>query len=258
MTNDPIAESIANQIAMNEDSLISNDVLPFRQMGDRSGDGTTRQARRSEDRKEQKRRESVMQKMREIAPSIADNADLSDDEKMEAFQQFVRFHEPITRGEVQEIIMSTLGMYDKLAGEVKKLFTTNQALLRLLVNSDVISREAFEAQAKQQIEWNSFVNQIIRAIGTVPLRDLVNQVRQWNDNPANVLKVEPHHIDLSKHLLDEEGMTLEEKILVAQELSMPEALVQALRDKEYQRYNPPALSEAEASPEAVESDEAQP
>jgi hypothetical protein len=233
------------------------EVVPFptrEGMGDRSG--MSRQTRRAESRQIDKKKVQLLKQMERDAPQIFNAAELNEEQKIETFQQFLRYHEGVTRGELQEVIMSTLTMYDKMASEVRRLLISNQALLRLLVTSGQVDEEEYKTQARIQIEWNSFVNNIVKAYGEVPLRDLVTQVRDWNANPENILKVDAHHIDLAKHLLDDEGMTLEEKLLLAQEMELPENFLSALRNKEYQKYDPPSLlADAQTLSSDVPADE---
>lgn len=149
------------------------------------------------------------------------------------------FNSPVTKGELSQIAMQFFASLEKMAGEYRKLAIRHESTQRVLVAKGLITKEEYEAAAREQVVWNQTIDAVISGYGQVPITDLINQVRQYNANPANTLKVEWHHIDLAPRLLQDEGMTLEDKLLLAKELDMPEQFIDQIRAFEERKYAAP-------------------
>ncbi len=165
------------------------------------------------------------------------------------------FNSPVTKGELSQIAMQFFSSLEKMAGEYRKLAIRHESTQRVLVAKGLITKEEYEDAAREQVVWNQAIDAVISAYGQVPISDLINQVRQYNDNPANTLKIEWHHIDLAPRLIQDEGMTLEDKLLLATELDMPENFIDQLRAFEERKYAAPitpAEATSDASPSSVE------
>jgi hypothetical protein len=137
---------------------------------------------------------------------------------------------PASRAELQQLAFRNYAALEKMAAEVRRITIQHESMLRVLLENGALTQEQFEKHAQEQIEWNQFVDGIRQAYGSVPLRDLVAQVRDFNTRAT--LKVEWHHIDIAPHLLQDDALTLEDKLLIAAELEMPEKFIEVLRGKD--------------------------
>lgn len=222
---------------------------------------TTRQQRRQTDRdrvKANQHRQAVLAEMKKVAPQIYELEDKTEDEKIQIYGEFKAFHEPITRGEAVAINRGMnetyKNMYERVSQDLRRALVSQQALLRVLVDKGIIDKADFEAAARFQLEWNAQVNQICRGLDTetITLRDAIQDIRVWNENPGHPLKINAHHIDLPQRLLNDEGHTLEEKLMIAQEFDLPQGFLDAARAREFQRYGEDAASEAATAPQSFE------
>jgi hypothetical protein len=136
---------------------------------------------------------------------------------------------PVTQIEFHKRLMGIFAGMEKLAGEIRALGVRGEGLLQLLFDNNVITREDFVAYSQMQVDWNAQIDTMTRALdqGEVELREIVRQLTDWNE--ANQLKITWHHLDLAPRIMKDEILTMEEKLLIASELDMPERFIEELR-----------------------------
>ena len=138
---------------------------------------------------------------------------------------------PVTVQQFNESMMRMYAGLEKVAQEVRVTQIRLETAIRVMTNKGVMSKELFKQEVQEQVGWNSLIDALTRRDETIPIHQVVKQVSEWNNE--HELKISWQHIDLGARLIKEESITLEEKLMIAAEMEMPEAFIQALRDKEY-------------------------
>ena len=152
---------------------------------------------------------------------------------------------PITAQTFQRGMLQMYSAMEKLAQEIRANQLRLEATMRLMYDKNLMTPADTEKYVKGQIEWNRFIDSLATAEPPVPIAGLVSQINEWNN--THELKISWQHVDLAVRLLDEDGMTLEEKLMVAADMDMPEAFIQALREKERGTEDPATSAEVLAS-----------
>jgi len=145
---------------------------------------------------------------------------------------------PITAQTFQRGMLQMYSAMEKLAQELRANQLRLEATMRLLYDKNLMTPLDTEKYVRDQIEWNRFIDSLATSQPPVPIHGLVAQINEWNN--THDLKIVWQHVDLGVRLLEEEGMTLEEKLMVAADMDMPEAFIQALREKELGTEDPAA------------------
>jgi hypothetical protein len=120
---------------------------------------------------------------------------------------------------------------EKLAQELRVTQIRLETAIRVMTNKGVMSKEMFRNEVQEQVAWNSMIDTLTRKDESLPVQSVVKQVMDWNNQ--HELKISWQHIDLAARIMKEEGLTLEEKLMIAADMDMPEAFIQDLRAKEY-------------------------
>jgi hypothetical protein len=149
---------------------------------------------------------------------------------------------PVTKKEFQRAMFNIFGSMEKVVAEFRKLAVMNEALRTLLYSQGTITREDYEAYTGRFVAWNAKIDAILQSYGTTPLNEIVKAVSDWNNQ--NELKIEWQHIDIAPRILADESITLEDKLLIATDLNMPEPFIQELRNRENGNFAAEAASEA--------------
>lgn len=204
-TDTPIEETLPDPLEGVEGGAR---VMPFDRSG---GTGITRQQKRAEDRRQAKVAQQEITRQIEM-------------KKM--------FKQPVPRGEFQNTVYNLLGGIEKMSAEFKKLTLRTEALIRASIATGVLTAEEFDRQFDAQNQFNSFVDSVTDRYAPKPVDQVIQQVRDYNSNPLNEIKVQWQHIDLAPRLRQDQNLTLEEKLMIAAEFEMPEPFIQGLRDLE--------------------------
>lgn len=151
-------------------------------------------------------------------------------------EEFIKaMQQPVSKGEYQRAMFQVFGSMEKVVAEFRKLAVMNEALRRVLYTQGTITKEDYERETQNQYDWNTKIDEILRAIDAkTPLNEVVRLVSDWNNTKD--LKITWQHIDLAVHIINDEGLTLEEKLQIAADMEMPEVFLEDLRTRDTAEY----------------------
>ena len=172
---------------------------------DRSG-GISRQAQRAKQREDEKAIRSHAVQQEEYKRAMA---------------------KPVTQEVFQKALFNVFSAMEKVMAQLRKSGTRHEATQKLMLQKGVFTNEEYEAVYTQLAEWNEKIDTTITSFSSTPIQDVVKSVRDWNN--THELQIEWTHFDLAPRLLADTTLLLEEKLMLAAEMNMPQPYIDHLR-----------------------------